>query len=50
MTGHDASEQATLLIVDDVPANIEVLRGVLRGHYRLKAATSGARALQIAAL
>lgn len=50
MTGHDASEQATLLIVDDVPANIEVLRGVLRNHYRLKAATSGARALQIAAL
>ncbi|CAM5346556.1 response regulator [Thauera mechernichensis] len=38
-----------LLIVNDVPTNIEVLRGVLRPHYRLKIATCGERALQIAA-
>jgi len=42
------SSKPTLLIVDDVPTNIDVLRGVLSDHYRLKAATGGARALQIA--
>ncbi len=37
-----------VLVVDDSPDNIDLLRGLLRGHYRVKAATSGARALQVA--
>lgn len=39
---------ATLLIVDDEPANLAVLAWVLRPHYRVRAASSGERALQAA--
>jgi putative two-component system response regulator len=42
-------DNATILIVDDTPANIDVLREVLRDRYFLKIATSGARALEIVA-
>jgi len=38
----------TILVVDDAPENIDVLVGVLGGEYRVKAATSGPRALKIA--
>jgi putative two-component system response regulator len=38
-----------ILIVDDMPQNIEVLGGVLDPHYKVRAATSGPRALVIAA-
>lgn len=42
-------QNATVLIVDDTPANIGVLRGVLAGEgYQLYAATSGELALKIA--
>ena len=37
-----------ILIVDDVPANIQVLAEALRGEYRVKVATNGATALAIA--
>jgi putative two-component system response regulator len=40
--------QATILIVDDTPNNISVLMEILRGDYRVLAATSGANALKIA--
>ncbi|MGQ0618986.1 MAG: HD-GYP domain-containing protein [Panacagrimonas sp.] len=39
---------ATILVVDDLPQNIEVMSGILRPAYRVKAATGGARALQLA--
>jgi CheY-like chemotaxis protein len=39
----------TLLIVDDTPENITLLSGLLKSHYRIKAATSGEKALTIAA-
>ena len=39
-------ETATLLIVDDVPENLEVLAELLQSRYRVRAAQSGARALQ----
>jgi len=42
------ADRATLLLVDDTPANIDVLRGILADGYRLKAATDGRRALEIA--
>jgi putative two-component system response regulator len=38
----------TLLIVDDEPANLAVLTRVLQPHYRVRAANSGERALQVA--
>lgn len=42
------AEQHTVLVVDDAPENIDVLSGILRPRYRVKAATSGERALKIA--
>lgn len=40
--------KSTILVVDDVPANIDVIRGILQWAYKLKAATSGDKALKIA--
>ncbi|MDR3672781.1 MAG: response regulator [Holophaga sp.] len=40
---------ATILVVDDTPGNIDVLREILAPAYRVKVATSGVRALEIAA-
>ncbi|TKB48385.1 two-component system response regulator [Ferrimonas sediminicola] len=40
---------AVILVVDDNPENINLLSAVLRHDYKVKAATSGARALEIAA-
>jgi len=37
----------TILIVDDSPANIQSLAGVLKDDYKLKVANSGERALEI---
>jgi putative two-component system response regulator len=36
------------MVVDDTPENIDVLRGVLRDHYKVKAAVNGEQALRIA--
>jgi len=41
------SPQRTILIVDDSPENLAVLGDLLHAHYRVRAATSGARALQL---
>ena len=41
-------ENRTVLVVDDVAANIDAIAGLLREEYRVKAATDGERALQIA--
>lgn len=40
--------QQIVLVVDDVPANIDILSGMLRDDYKVKAATSGERGLRIA--
>ena len=40
--------KATLLIVDDTPDNIAVLSALLKNNYRIKAATHGTKALEIA--
>lgn len=42
--------QATILVVDDQPENIDVLRGILRAHYRVRVATSGQQALETAVM
>src|SRR3954467_10405529 len=41
------TDKQTILIVDDTPQNIELLSEVLAADYRIKAATSGERALKI---
>ena len=38
----------TLLVVDDAPDNIQLLSGLLKQSYKIKAATSGEKALLIA--
>jgi two-component system sensor histidine kinase/response regulator len=44
----DVAARRTILVVDDVPENIEVLAELLRADYEVKVATSGERALEIA--
>jgi diguanylate cyclase (GGDEF)-like protein len=39
----------SILIVDDMPANIRVLADTLKSDYRVRVATSGAKALEVAA-
>jgi putative two-component system response regulator len=38
----------TILVVDDAPTNLNVLAGLLSPHYRVKLASSGDKALQLA--
>ena len=45
----DKKARQTILVVDDVSANIDVLSAVLRPEYKVKVALSGERALKIAA-
>jgi DNA-binding response OmpR family regulator len=40
--------QSIVLVVDDTPTNIQLLNGILREHYKVKAATNGEKALKIA--
>ncbi|MCB1924518.1 MAG: response regulator [Gammaproteobacteria bacterium] len=40
--------RATILVVDDAPDNIDVLRGILAERYNVHAATSGQTALRLA--
>ncbi len=40
--------QSTVLVVDDTPTNIQLLNSMLREQYKVKAATNGEKALQIA--
>lgn len=42
-------QQSTILIVDDTPANIDVLAATLQNDYRIIVATRGKKALQLAA-
>ncbi|MBK9447763.1 MAG: response regulator, partial [Betaproteobacteria bacterium] len=48
MTSPEEVTQATILIVDDTPENLAVLSEVLQPPWRVRAANSGRRALQIA--
>jgi putative two-component system response regulator len=44
-----ATAHHLVLVVDDTPADLSLMAGLLRGDYRVKLAASGERALQIAA-
>lgn len=48
-TGHSARGRAVVLIVDDQPANLEMLSKALQPHFKVRAARSGAQALRAAA-
>lgn len=41
-------QKQTVLIVDDMAENIDILRGILKKNYKLKIATNGRNALKIA--
>jgi serine phosphatase RsbU (regulator of sigma subunit) len=41
------AEKNTLLLVDDAPANIQVANAILKDDYRVRVATSGAKALEL---
>lgn len=44
----DNQEKPVVLVVDDIPDNIHAIAGSLNEHCKVKAATSGAKAIQIA--
>jgi putative two-component system response regulator len=48
VTEQASTKAATVLIVDDTPENIDILKGVLKEHYVIKAATKGTKALDVA--
>lgn len=45
----DRPDQPLVLVVDDTPENLELMSGLLLGSYRVKVASSGVKALRIAA-
>jgi putative two-component system response regulator len=49
-TTFDFAKKQTILIVDDTPDNISLLAALLKGKYKIKIATNGLKALQIAAI
>jgi sigma-B regulation protein RsbU (phosphoserine phosphatase) len=44
----DAGQKKTLLVVDDAPANIQVVQSILKDEYKIRVATSGEKALELA--
>ena len=47
-TNPATTEKPTVLVVDDTPDNLSLMSGLLKGAYKVKVASSGAKALQIA--
>ena len=45
MTNND--EKKLILLVDDAPANIQIAREILKDSYKIRVATSGAKALEL---
>lgn len=41
-------DKATILVVDDTPANLSLMTSLLRDQYKVKAAIDGEKALRIA--
>ncbi len=48
MTDYTMPERPTILVVDDTPANLSLMTGLLKDEYKVKAATNGEKALKIA--
>jgi len=45
-----ADEAKTLLLVDDAPANIQIANSILKDSYKIRIATNGAKALELASV
>ena len=45
---NQADEKKTVLLVDDTPANIQVANSILKDTYKIRIATNGAKALELA--
>ena len=45
---NQADEKKTVLLVDDTPANIQVVNSILKDTYKIRVATNGAKALELA--
>ena len=45
-----ADEVKTLLLVDDAPANIQIANSILKDSYKIRIATNGAKALELASV
>src|ERR1700733_12817084 len=45
---NDADQKKTVLLVDDPPANIQIVNSILKDIYKIRIATSGAKALELA--
>jgi sigma-B regulation protein RsbU (phosphoserine phosphatase) len=45
---NQADHKKTVLVVDDAPANIQVVNSILKDIYKIRIATSGAKALELA--
>ncbi|MDD5285933.1 MAG: response regulator [Desulfuromonadaceae bacterium] len=43
-----ANERPTVLVVDDTPANLSLLSGLLKEQYRIKLANNGFKAIELA--
>jgi serine phosphatase RsbU (regulator of sigma subunit) len=43
----DAVEKKTVLVVDDAPANLQIVRSILKDDFKIRVATSGAKALDL---
>jgi serine phosphatase RsbU (regulator of sigma subunit) len=43
----DAVQKKTVLIVDDAPANIQIVHSILKDEYRVRVATSGRKAMEL---
>jgi phosphoserine phosphatase RsbU/P len=42
------NEKKTVMVVDDAPANIQIVNSILKDIYKIRIATSGAKALELA--
>jgi phosphoserine phosphatase RsbU/P len=45
---NQADQKKTVLLVDDAPANIQIANSILKDIYKIRIATSGAKALELA--
>jgi CheY-like chemotaxis protein len=43
-----SADQKILLLVDDAPANIQIANSILRDTYKIRIATNGLKALELA--
>jgi sigma-B regulation protein RsbU (phosphoserine phosphatase) len=44
----DANQKKLVLVVDDAPSNIQVVQSILKDEYRIRVATNGEKALELA--